>query len=193
MTTCFIKISFRLLLLYSCLLTGPAIAQTKDAGKKDQPKGKANILSAGINIPLGDFSNTHVLGFGAEYFHSNHRFGSMKTKPVKAVGFIYSGGIDYYLGKKEKVSSYPYKYHGFTLLHGYGGVIYNPCKKGNISLITGPALGLSNGTAGFWWGVNLNGQYYFNEKFAIAPGLIFMKQHLADGIWSATLRGSMTF
>ncbi len=182
-----------LFLLYSFMITCTATGQLKETGKKKRPRGKASVIAVGINVPLGDFFHTHILGSGAEYSGCNHRLGNMITKPSSPFGFIYAGGIDYYYGKKEMNSVYTYHYPGFTLVHTYGGVIYNPCKNANISLTAGPAPGLYNGLLKFWWGVNLSGQYYFNEKFGIATGLIYMKKGGAEAIWSGTLRVVMAF
>ena len=99
----------------------------------------------------------------------------MKKRPVKPVGFIVNSGIDYYFGKDRTISMYQYKYGNFTYIHAYGGAIYNPYKRGNINLTAGPALGIQDEIVEFWWGINLSGSYYINEKIAITPGILFKK------------------
>jgi hypothetical protein len=185
---------YRFLLLI-CLLAGcTGITQTSGSKKKIKLAGYSKAISAGINIPIPEFSRTHSVGFGAGFSCSKHRFGLMEKKPSKPFGFIADGGIDYYFGKKETVSGYPYKYNGFTYIHTYGGIIYNCCKRGNINLTTGPALGLEDGFTTFFWGVSLNGAYYINEKIAIIPGILFMKDlESFDPLLSGSIKASFTF
>lgn len=163
-------------LLFACLLaTLSATGQSKNGNNKTVPTGYTKTVSAGINIPFGEFPQTHPFGVGAGISWSKHRFGLMDKKPSKPFGFIAEGGIDYYFGKNETIGPYPYDYNGFTFIHTYGGLIYNFCKRGNINITAGPGLGLENGFTSFWWGVNLGGAYYVNEKIAIIPGIVFMK------------------
>jgi hypothetical protein len=178
------------LLLGSLLITGLS-AQTTDSIHKNQ--GKKFAVSAGIDIPAGEFPQTHSFGGGGDLSWSNHRFGMMKKKPVKLIGFTANAGIDHYFGRNRTVSTYQINYGDFTYLHVYGGAIYNPCKKGNIQLTAGSGAGLIDGIIEFWWGVNLTGSYYINEKIAITPGIIFMKQSIADPLIAGILRASWSF
>jgi hypothetical protein len=185
---------YRFLLLI-CLLAGfTGITQTSGNKKKIILAGYSKAVSAAINIPIPEFSRTHNVGFGAGFIWSKHCFGVMEKKPSKPFGFIADGGIDYYFGKKETVSGYQYKYNGFTYIHTYGGIIYNCCKRGNINLTTGPALGLEDGFTTFFWGVNLIGAYYINEKTAITPSIVFMKDlESYDPLLSFSIKASFTF
>jgi len=117
----------------------------------------------------------------------------MKKIPVKRIGFIANSGINYYLGKKEMISNYEYKYKNFTYIHAYAGAIYNPWKKGNINLTIGPATGIEDKIVEFWWGANLNGNYYVNEKIAITPGINFMKRSIANPLLAVSLKATMAF
>ncbi len=137
-----LKIKYRFLLLICLLASLTGVTQTNNAKKKIIPTGYSKTVSAGINITIPEFSQTHSFGAGISFSWSKHRFGMMEKKPTKPFGFIADGGIDYYFGKKETVSGYPYQYNGFTYIHTYGGVIYNCGKRGNINLTTGPALGI---------------------------------------------------
>jgi hypothetical protein len=183
------------LLLLICLLTAMSgIAQTDSDMKKIVLTGYSKTVSAGINITVPEFSRTHNFGAGIGFSWSKHRFGIMEKKLSKRVGFIADGGIDYYFGKKETVSGYPYQYNGFTYIHTYAGVMYNCCKRGNINLAAGPALGLEDGFTTFFWGVNLSGAYYVNEKIAITPGIIFMKDPESyDPLLSCSIKASFAF
>ena len=166
-------------------------AQSGDSSYKIH--GKRYLVSSGVNIPFSAFSYTHSFGIAADITWSNHQFGMKDKKPVKSFGFIVNGGIDYYFGRERIISMYKYKYGNFTYIHTYAGVIYNPCKKGNIQLSMGPAAGIKDGIVEFWWGINLTASYYLNEKVAITPGIIFMKQSITDPLMSATLRASWIF
>jgi hypothetical protein len=189
-----LKIKYRFLLMICLLASLSGVAQNDNAKKKIIPPGYSKTVSAGINITIPEFSQTHSFGIGAEFSWSKHRFGMLEKKPSKPFGFIADGGIDYYFGKKETVSGYPYQYNGFTYIHTYGGVIYNCCKQGNIYLTAGPALGLEDGFTTFFWGVNLSGAYYINEKIAITPGIHFMKDFDSyDPLLSGSIKASFAF
>lgn len=170
------------------------VAQEKSNKVSISPTGFSKSVSAGINISIPEFSETHPIGIGVGLTWSKNRLGLMEKKPTKVLGFIAEGGIDYYFGSKVNVSSFPYQYNNFTYLHTYGGIIYNLCKKGNINLTTGPALGLEGGYTTFFWGVNLCGAYYINKKIAITPGIHFMKDPESyDPLLSGSIKASFAF
>jgi hypothetical protein len=175
------------------LLDVTAIAQLKKEIKETQGKNKSNTVSLGPAIPIGSFSDTHKYGVTVEYSWTNHRFGLMKKIPAKRIGFILNTGVNYYLGKEETISSYQYKYRSFTYIHAYGGAIYNSWKKGSIHLTVGPATGIEDKIVEFWWGFNLSGSYYVNEKIAITPDINFMKQSIADPLLAVAIRATMAF
>ena len=188
------KNKYSIITLSCLLLSLPGLAQEKNNKTKVLPTGYSKSVSAGLNIAFGEFTKTHPIGVGANFTWSKNRLGLMDKKPSKAFGFIADGGIDYYFGAKEIVSSFPYQYNNFTYLHTYAGIIYNLCKKGNINLTTGPALGLEGGYTTFFWGVNLAGAYYLNEKIAITPAIQFMKDPDSyDPLLSIAIKGSWAF
>jgi len=88
---------------------------------------------------------------------------------------------------------YSYKYPGYSFLHSYAGIIYNPCKKINISLTSGPGLGLYDGNTQFNLGINLSGNYHLSDKFSISPVLIFMKETKSDPLWATGFRATIVF
>jgi len=168
-------------------------AQSKADTVNTMTKGRNHSVSIGLNIPFGDFSSTHNLGVGINYSWSKHRFGVLSAIPFKTIGFTFNIGVDYYLGKKETVGVYNYKYGNYSYLHTYGGIIFNPGRKGNISLAAGPAVGLYNGNTQFNVGINLSGNYYLNKHIAVTPAILFMKESVSDPLWSASLRASIVF
>jgi hypothetical protein len=168
-----------LLFLVSCLFTFHSSAQTGEKGIS---------LSAGINLPLGDFSSTHLLGFGIDCSPVKHWFGITSKKKI---AFTYNGGVTYYFGKKETVSGYPYDYPGYFFIHAFGGILFNPVKNGIIILTAGPALGMYNGHTQFNTGSKLETSYYISNNIAIGPGIILMKEAGADPLWSAAFKVSV--
>lgn len=189
-----LAIKYRFFLLICLLASFTGITQTNNDNKKTVQAGYSKAVSAGISIPIPEFSKTHSFGAGIGFSWSKHRLGLLEKKPSKPFGFIADGGINYYFGKEETVSGYPYKYNGFTYIHTYGGVIYNCCKKGNINLTTGPALGLDDGFTTFFWGVNLSGAYYIKERISITPGIHFMKDPGSyDPLLSCSVKASFAF
>jgi len=176
-----------------CCSTKFSAAQSTDSTTKKKAPGKQQAVSAGISIPLGDFASTHIGGIAVEYSRSDHRFGKLTTTPSRKMGLLLEAGLAYYFGKKETVSGYPYDYPGYYFLHVYPGLLYNPCKNGNISLSAGPALGLYNGDLKFNIGAKLQGTWYINEKTGITPGILVMKESGADPLWAASLKATMAF
>lgn len=158
-------------------------AQTKN--EKKQAAGSDHVVSFGINLPLGDFSSTHSVGFDIGYSPGTHVFGLVKNKHF---AFTYNGGVAYYAGKKETVSSYPYKYPEYFFIHAFGGVLYNPARKIDFKLTAGPALGIYNGDTRFNIGASLEGSYYFKNAFIIGPSILLMKESKSDPLWAGSLK-----
>lgn len=157
------------------------------------PAGKSNIISAGIHIPIGEFSSTHDIGLGIEYSWSHHRFGRINEIPLNSIGFATNIGANYYFGKKEMIGVYPFEYSDYTFLHMHGGIIYNPGKKANISLTAGPALGIYSSHTQFNIGANLKGSYYVNKNIAIAPVITIMKESKSDPLWAMAIQAGFSF
>lgn len=153
--------------------------------KKPFPQEKGIALSAAVNLPVGDFSSTHRIGIAFDCSPSRHLLGLMKQKKM---AFTYSGGVAYYVGKKETVSNYPYKYPGYVFIHGFGGLLYNPFKKAGFALTTGPALGIYNGNTQFNIGAKLEASYSITTSIAIGPGILLMKEPGANALWSMAIR-----
>jgi hypothetical protein len=181
-------------IVIACLFaTIKILAQDSVPGSPNYIKGKNNAGAFGINIPVGEFSKTHIAGIGLDYSWSHHRFGNLKVLPKKLIGFTAKGGIAYYFGKKETVAGYDYRYGGYLYLHAFGGAIYNPCKKGNITLTIGPTLGIYKGSADVGFGVNLGGSYSLTDKIALRPEIIFLNHHEAAALWVVTMRAVYSF
>jgi hypothetical protein len=176
------------ILLYFTIMASAAICQSKTQRK---PNGHNQSIGFGINVPVGDFFSTHLAGLGADYAWSHQRFGLLTRKPAKSIGFTANGGIDYYFGKHDDISPAGYHFPAFIYTHAYAGAIYNPSVKTNICLSAGPAVGIYNNYAEFWWGIKLEGSYYFNQNISITPGIALMKQSIADPLIVASIKVTM--
>ena len=169
-------------------------AQEKELKRNDHPTGRSSIASLGFHLPLGEFSETHSIGIAVLYARSRQRFGRMEQVPVKKFGFTYDGGIAFYSGKKEKVGLvYTYDYPYFIYLHTHAGIIYNPCRNGNIRLVAGPALGRYDGVTRFNIGAQLGLSYFPIDRFGICPGISL---HLEPGtapLAAATIQFQFAF
>ena len=161
--------------------------------KKINPGGKRNIIAAGINISLGDFSNTHYGGISTLYAWSKNRFGQLNSMPAKRIGFTGNSGIAYYAGSKESIGTGFYKYPAYTFLHAFAGAMYNAGKNVHFCLTAGPAAGIYNSTVQFNTGASLQCAYYISPKIAITPGLIMMKETGSDAIWSGSVSAAIAF
>jgi hypothetical protein len=176
------------------LFVNTTMSQPKNEEKGQQ--GQSNEVSLNFDLPVsGYLKDISSFGIGAQYAWSNHHFGKMSSIPESPFGFTFNAGTDYYFGKKQSSGIYSIKYDGTTYLHAYGGGIFNPCDRGNISLTAGPSLELYNGDSQFGFGVNLSGSLYFNKcgRFALSPDFTFMKQGSSDPIYVAGLRCDLSF
>lgn len=164
--------------------------------------GLNNSVCLRINVPVGGFSETHFGGIGLHYSWSHHRFGKLRVLPKKLIGFTAHGGIDYYLGKKETVAGYPYRYGGYVYLQAMAGAIYNFCNKnsvtnsggrGIISLTTGSTLGIYKRNADIGFGLNLDGSYYLTNTIALIGGILFLKHSKSASLWVCTIGAALSF
>ena len=157
-----------------------------------QNKGKQNVIAFGFYLPAGVFSQSHFAGAGIDYSRSHYRFGK-NISPDKFIGFIVNGGVNYYAGKRITTAGFDFRYGGFINLYAMPGIIYNPVKHGNVSLLAGPALNIykKSATAGF--GINLLSNYFISENIAMSPGIIYKKHINTDALWAITIRASYIF
>ena len=172
-----------------CIVCSVISAQTiitQASSKQD----KGYCLSVALAVPIGKFSSTHLIGVAAEISPSAHTVSLLKQPKI---GLTYNGGVACYLGKKETVSSYPYKYPGFIFIHAFAGAICIPTKGLDIKLTGGPALGIYNGNLNFNIGSKLDINYHFSNTLSIGPGIIMMKEFGATSLWSASIRTTVAF
>jgi len=153
--------------------------------------GKDNLVSLGVKIPLGDFSSTHSSGIGIDYLRCKNRFGITSDNSKGKIAFVYGGGAAIYIGKKETISFYSYKYPAFIFIKAIAGFLYTPGPKTGFTVTAGPAIGMYDGNSQFNLTGKLDGSYYFSEKLAITPGIILMKEMtVADPLIAFSLKVS---
>ena len=149
--------------------------------------GKSHLASLDIHLPVGVFARSHIAGAGLNYSWSNHRFG-MDLTQKRAIGLVFNVGADYYLGKKIKPAGYSFRYGDYLYLHAMTGILFNTFSSGNISLTTGPALGIYSGNSEFGLNVTLTGNLFLTENISIGPGVTYQKQAQTEALWSGVIR-----
>lgn len=165
-----IYIAVLLLLAVSCLK-----AQSPVPGSRQE-------LSAGLQLPVSNFSETHLVAAGVQYTITNHRLGI--TQPKSIIGWIGSIGVDYYLGRKDKEAGHSFKNGNYLHSRLLGGIIANPSAQTQVSLQAGPGWGIYQGTHAINVCSALNGTYYINEQWGIAARLMMIKEKGAQILWT---------
>ncbi len=158
-------------------------AQSDSLNKIKGGRWHKSSISLQFPYALGKFSDTHIAGAGADYsleFNKENDF----------FHIAFNTGITYYLGKKETISGYKYKYPGFTFLHLMGGV-HCWINEINVRLLAGPALGIYNGQTRFNISSRLEGNYFINTTFMIGPTLNIMLEPGTSSLWSVGIRGTI--
>ena len=183
---------YSFLLIFSFLVYLGGQAQNTGTRLPEKANGKSQAVAFGVYLPVGIFSESHIAGAGIDYFRSNHRFGK-GISPVKSIGFIINGGINYYLGKTISTAGHDFRYGGYFNVHAMPGIIYNPVKNGNIALTAGPALNLYKGSANAGIGIRFSTNYFISENIAIGPGVVYQKHINTDALWAITIRASYIF
>ena len=102
----------------------------KTAGKP--VKGYRHAAGVGLYLPVGTFSESHVVGVGADYTWSHYRHDN-NLSYKRAIRFIASGGVNFFAGKKIRTAGYDFRYGDFVTVYVMPGIIYNPFIKGSVS------------------------------------------------------------
>lgn len=148
------------------------------------PKGRNQQVSFTASAPVGRFADSHLTGGGLSYNWSNHRFGD-SVNARKWIGFTAQAGVDYFLGKKETVAGYPFKYGNNLYVQVMPGIICNPTPKSSVVLLAGPSLGIYRDASSLSLGVNLSGTYHVSPKVAVGPSVFYRKHAEVDALWTA--------
>jgi hypothetical protein len=150
-------------------------------------------VSTGLDLPIGKFSETHIMGFTVNAILFKHSFKIPDSTMQKHLGFFIDAGIDYYLGLKETIGIIPYDYDEYTYVHLSPGLIYQAGKKTHLLLNLGPAISFYSGNAEVGFNTNLGGYYFFTEHFAVNPQFGILKVARADPLWNCSLRATWLF
>jgi hypothetical protein len=180
-------------LFISFIITNYLPAQTANEKNHRSPSGKNNSLAAGPVMAAGNFSFTHSIGFSIDYIRTTKRMGTLTGKPSQTVGLLFNAGMNYFLGKKETVSSYPYSYPGYALFYGTAGLIVNPIKQGNFTASTGPGIRLYNGTSSFALYTKITASYFFHQRIAVTPSVSIINESGSKPLLAAGLSACFTF
>jgi hypothetical protein len=180
--------------LLSCLLPCfEGMTQAAGDASRKETGNKSHILTAGLSLPVGYFAETHFPGVRLEYAWSKKRFLPTELQPKSRLGFIAAAGGEYYFGKEETVSGYPYQYMGFVMLHAGGGILFQTGLKTAVKITAGPALGIYAGATRFNLGAELSASYYMSKRIALVPEIVFRKENKAEPFWSAALKAGYLF
>lgn len=150
-------------------------------------------ISATFHLPVGTFSETHFPGAGVEAAYSQKRFGRLPAIPKKKFSYIVTTGIDFFRGRKVTASGYPFKYGGYSLLHLYGGAVYNYKKHTNVQLVAGPALSRYKQNIRFNIGSLLSATYFVSGRTGITPSFGFINEWGAVPLWYGSVKVSKAF
>lgn len=180
----------KLTLLLCILLFGAPtlVAQITPAVSQDSATTHSHAASASMLIPFGEFSKTHVAGLSIGHSWSHHRFGT-DSVTHKKFGFIVSSGVEFLLGKEIRTAGYDFRYGNYLSIYSMPGVVYQPVKKGLISLNAGPFLSIYKGNTYAGIGASFQTQYTISKNIAIGPGLVFKKRPETNALWMVALQG----
>gem|GEM_PF-671491 len=175
-----------LFLFAAGMINGTVKAQNRSAGVHI-PKGHNQQVSFMASAPVGRFADSHLVGGGLSYNWSNHRFGD-SVNARKWIGFTAQAGIDYFIGKKETVAGYPFRYGNNLYVQVMPGIICNPTPKSSVMLLAGPSLGIYKDASSLSLGVNLSGTYQLSPKVAVGPSVFYRKHAEVDALWTAGVK-----
>ena len=153
---------------------------------------KNNALTIGLYAPTGDFSDSHVIGIGADYWWIPFR-PHKDSNDTKQIAFAINGGVHYFFGKNITVNSYGFEFGNFLDVHIMPGLIYNPFKRSVIQLSAGPAANLYKQNIRIGAGAGLFTSYYLTEKISVGPAIHFRKFSNTAALWSAGIAASYFF
>lgn len=173
-------------LLVAGMMSRAVSAQTHAAASY-VAKGKNQLVSFTASLPAGRFGDSHFAGGGLSYSWSSHRFGD-SVNARKWIGFTAQAGVDYFIGKKETVAGYPFRYGNNLYVQVMPGIIWNPTPQSGVVLLAGPSWGIYKDASSLSFGVNLSGAYHVSEKIAVGPNVFYRKHAEVDALWTAGVK-----
>ena len=157
------------------------------SGSKAKP---AEYLAGLIQLPIGEFSNSHYAGFALEYSRtSNQTSNTTKSQPVD---WILKGSAEYFIGKKEPEEGYEFRYSNYGYATIMGGLIYSPISKANIYLTAGPGAGIYLGAARLGINAAAGINISLNNQWSVGPTATFRKHNNTNSLWTAGIKVGRT-
>ncbi len=182
-------VTILLLIHFHCLTT---IAQVP-VHATIKPVSYPHMVTAGPAIPLAHFGDTHYPGLTASYIRITTRQKAGEPFKHKKTGWIAAASLSHYFGKKESIGQNRFRYKHYSLIDVQGGMTWQPLKKINLSLRTGPGLGYYNSIFRFTVNGQLQGSYSVGPKTIITPGCAFIKEPGSDALWITSLQLGLIF
>jgi len=183
------------LVLFSLSIFFSSLAQSQSfpftlKGPKSKPiKQSSSLISAGISLPIGDFSETHFIGLGANYTWIRHYFTGLK-KVSKNPGFTITGGFDHYFGKKE---SNGFRFYGLNYIKVMPGIIKQLGLSTHAGLSAGVACRIYKSNFDFAPAIILNGIFFVKESIGISPSVQYIKHTNENALWALGISGIYFF
>jgi hypothetical protein len=146
----------------------------------------SNEAALDLQLPLGDFTATHLFGAGLSY--------QLQPEWRKKLSFRMLGGFECYFGKNERVSTYyNFKNGSYFVLFALPAAQLRLSKKFYLAIHAGPAVGihLNNLHLNMMSSVRLF--YRVSNKLLVGPVVYYLKEGGAEALWSAGIRTGLLF
>lgn len=154
-------------------------------------RGSSQLISLAAQLPVAAFQRSHVAGAGLAYSWSPGRFGN--TVRSKKISSLAMGGADLFFGKKAETAGHDFRYGTYSHFYLMAGPLYETTPGLQLSVLGGPAMGLYKGNTELGATALLQVNYFFKERYAIAPALQWRKDKNEEALWSLSIRASYAF
>lgn len=154
-------------------------------------KGRSHLVSLTGHLPLAAFQHSHTVGTGLAYSWSPGRFSNMITG--KKISPLAMSGADFFFGKKTETAESAFRYGAYSHFYLMAGPLYETAPGLQLSVLSGPAMGLYKGNTELGATALLQVNYFFQQRYAIAPALQWRKDKNEEALWSLSIRASYAF
>ncbi len=103
------------------------------------------------------------------------------------------GGGDFFFGKKTETAESVFRYAAYSHFYLMAGPLFETAPGLQLSVLGGPAVGLYKGNTELGATALLQANYFFTERYAIAPALQWRKDKNEEALWSLSIRASYAF
>lgn len=141
-------------------------------------------VTAGVQLPLGNFAVTHYPGLSVNYSRN------LSRKPVpffshKWVGLSSQFGITAWPGKKQRIGNGQYRYGIYSMGYVQAGINWIPVKKMAVSLFTGPAAGYYSRTVRVAVTGMLQTSWQISTNLYFRPSAGLWMETKTNALWTA--------